>query len=84
MVDAKEPRCGTEQWGAVCVRYAETLCQMECSQLAFVGTDQRAFVIRLSDDTIVWRDPLTDNDAGEAIRAAKAAGVTETHGLPLA
>jgi hypothetical protein len=61
-VDAKEPRCGTEMWDVVCVRWAETQCQLPCSQLAFVGAEQQAFVMRLSDDAIVWRDPLPNNE----------------------
>ncbi|HTJ42849.1 MAG TPA: VCBS repeat-containing protein [Kofleriaceae bacterium] len=59
-VDGKEARCGTEMWDAVCVRTAEVQCQMQCAQLAFVGTEMRAFVMRTRDDQVVWRDPLTD------------------------
>jgi hypothetical protein len=65
-VDAKEPRCGTEMWNTVCVHWAETLCQLSCSQLAFVGTDGRAVVVRLRDDKVVWRDPDTSNPSAIA------------------
>lgn len=62
MVDAKEARCASEMWNGVCVRWAEELCQLPCSQLAFIGSDSRAMVVRLSDDKVVWRDPLDDNE----------------------
>ena len=63
MVDAKEPRCGTETWDKVCVRWAEQLCQLPCSGMAMVGADGNVRVIRLSDDKILWTDPLGSGDA---------------------
>jgi hypothetical protein len=62
MVDAKEARCGTEQWDPVCVRWVEQLCQLPCSQMAFVGANQQPFVMRLVDGVILWQDSTPNND----------------------
>ncbi len=60
MVDGKEPRCGTEMWDRLCVRWAEQLCQLPCTQMAFIGADTNPVVVRLSDDVVLWRDTATD------------------------
>jgi hypothetical protein len=66
MVDAKEARCGTEQWDPLCVRWVESLCQLPCSQMAFVGANQQPFVVRLMDGAILWQDSTPNNDGAVA------------------
>jgi len=63
-VDAKEPRCGTDLWDPVCVRWAETLCPIGCAGMVFVGTDH-ALVMRASDHHVMWSD-APDSDYGFA------------------
>ncbi len=55
----KEPRCCSEQWDAVCVRLAETLCNAHCSTMAFVGGADYGIVFR----TDTWA-PIWDDSAG--------------------